>query len=184
MGLIQSIRLRLRNKYLFNQLNQRRREARQPVNFSEALNIGILFNATELATRTTVLAYADQLREQGKRVKTLGFFDSKQEDPNFTFRYYNLKNIDWALRPNGANVTDFCDHTFDVLINLNPVSDLHAEYIAALTPAHLKVGPITEHTYAYDVMIDVANKQGLAGFIQEMEVLLKKTNTRHEAAQA
>ncbi len=117
-----------------------------------------------------------------KKVTLLGFFNSKIEDENYTFKHINLKNIDWALRPTGAEVNDFMKQAFDVFINADPATKIHSEYIAALSNAHLKVGPCTENTYCYDVMIDFGKSMHLKKFLQQVDVLMEKTNTKHEAA--
>ena len=59
---------------------------------------------------------------------------------------------------------------------------MYSEYIAALTNAHLKVGPIADLTEVYDLMINVKNKSNLCTFIKQMESILLKTNVEHEAA--
>lgn len=176
MGILNKLRIYFRNNSLKQHLQQKKAAIRQWMNFDKAASIGVLFDATDLDKRQTALKYAENLRASGKKVKLLGFFDSPQEDPNFTFGYFNRKNIDWALRPNGKNVEYFLQSTYDILITLNPLTHLHTEYIAALANAHLKVGPVTGNVYCYDMMIDVNNKNNIGDFIREMEKLFKITN--------
>lgn len=152
------------------------------VNLSSAKTVGILFDATELDNRNIVLKYAKGLKDLKKKVSLLGFFNNKIEDENYTFKHFNLKNIDWALRPSGAEVKAFMNAPFDVFINADPVTKRHSEYIAALSHAHLKVGPCTENTYCYDVMIDLGKSMDLHKFLQQVDRLMEKTNTKHEAA--
>ncbi len=171
--------------YFYNQsldkLRKRRAKAKPPVSFEAARNIGILFDATELEERETVLAYAKELRNKLKQVRLLGFFDNKLNDSNFTFHYFNRKNIDWAQRPGGEFVEEFIEMEFDWLFNLALKPNPQFEYIAALSRARLRVGPMTDNTFCYDIMID-AEGGSLRDFIQQMELVLAKTNTQHEAA--
>ena len=74
----------------------------------------------------------------------------------------------------------FLDQKFDLLFVLKPSLDEHMEYIAALAYAHLKVGPCTEKTYCFDLMIDADSKQPLDRFIQQIQQLLKKTNVNEQ----
>ena len=96
-------------------------------------------------------------------------------------KYFNLKNIDWAYRPNGEDVSNFIQQSFDLLINLETTTKSSSEYIAALSKANLRIGPYTENTFCYDLMIDTGNKD-LDHFIKEIERVLQKTNNSHEAA--
>ncbi|MDX1939387.1 MAG: hypothetical protein SFU99_02485 [Saprospiraceae bacterium] len=155
---------------------------RPPLSFDKAQDIGILFDATDLSTRQVVLEYADHLRDAGKRVKRLGFFDSKLDDPNFTFKYFNRKKLDWTSRPTGENVKEFTQQSFDWLLILSSYTKSYFEYIAAASNASLRVGPVTENTFCYDIMIDTGSAD-LKQFIEQMELVLAKTNTRHETAE-
>ena len=163
--------------FLKEQLKKRRaKKSKQLVNLEKAKSIGILFDATDLDQRKTVLHYADTLRKKRKQVRLLGFFDNKLKDNNFTFWHFNKKNIDWAFRPKGKDIEDFIDQPFDLMINLNPESKYYSEYISALSNASFKVGPFTENTFCYDLMIDTSKRTNLNHFIDQMEGLLKKTN--------
>ena len=163
--------------FLKEQLRKKRnRKGSQKVNLDKAKSVGILFDATDLDQRKTVLAYADNLRKKRKQVKLLGFFDNRLKDNNFTFWHFNKKNIDWAMRPKGKDVSEFIEQPFDLMINLNPESEYYSEYISALSNASFKIGPFTENTFCYDLMIDTSKKTNLRNFIDQMEGLLKKTN--------
>ncbi len=172
-------------RYFYNQslekLRKQRQSGKQPVSFEAAQTIGILFDATELEDREIVLKYAKELRHKLKRVKLLGFFDNKINDPNFTFHYFNRKNIDWAQRPGGEFVQEFIETEFDWMFNLTTKPASYFEYISALSQARLRVGPMTENTFCYDIMIDAAGGT-LNDFITQMERVLAKTNTQHETA--
>lgn len=183
MSAIRNARLFFHQQSLKKQLKAKKSpHPRKRVNLSSAQTVGILFDATELDNRKIVLKYAKELKGLQKKVSLLGFFDSKVEDENYTFKHINLKHIDWALRPMGEDVKAFMAKTYDVFINADPRTQIYSEYIAALSDAHLKVGPCTENTYCYDVMIDLGKSMDLNKFLQQVDVLMKKTNTRHEAA--
>lgn len=157
-------------------------KGRGTVNLNTASSIGILFDATELDGRNVVLQYAEQLRKRGKRISLLGYLNDFAESESYAFKFFNRKQMDWALRPISGDVKDFISQEFDLLLNIDPVSKVHTEYIAALSRAKLRVGPSTEHTYCYDLMIDIPASAGLRKFIEQMESLLGKTNVQHEPA--
>lgn len=182
MGLIKQLRQRFHH-YFLNQERQQRRRAPRSVNWEDARSIGILFEATDLNRRQAVLRYSEALKAQGKRVKLLGYFHNDQNDPNFIFPHFNRRQFDWALRPTASEVHSFIDEPFDLLLNIEPATRLHSEYIALLSRAALKVGPYTENTDCYDLMIEPADPGNIKAFVQQIEGLLKKTLTRHEPAQ-
>ena len=182
MSFINDIRTWAYRRSLKQQLRYRTEpKGRGEANLKNAVTVGILFDATELAARDVVLAYSDKLRKQGKRVKVLGYFNDPTDSENYPFEYYNHKQVDWAYRPKGEEVLSFIKQDFDLLMNINTESLIHTEYIAALSNAKLRVGPFTTHTYCYDLMIDLSPNAGLKPFIEQAETLLGKTNVQHEA---
>ncbi len=176
---MQKIKQFFYQRYLKKKLSRKKsaKKVKKPVNFDTANKIGILFDATDLKTRKTILDYVESLKDQKKRVKLLGYFDNRLKDNNFTFKHFNKDNIDWAMRPKGEHVENFLDQDFDLFINLSPVSSTPAEFISAVTNAELKVGPYTENTFCYDLMIEPRKDVKMEDFIKEVEILLKKTNT-------
>jgi len=183
MSLIQNIRTWAYRRSLKQQLRHRMEpKGKGEVNLNTAKTVGILFDATELSTRDLVLEYAEKLRKRNKRIKLLGYFNDPTDSAHYPFDFYNRKQVDWAFRPTGERVQAFIRQEFDLLMNINLVSLIHTEYIAALSHAKLRVGPCTEHTYSYDLMIDLSPRSGLKQFIEQAETLLGKTNIKHEAA--
>ena len=154
---------------------------RRSVTYESAQTIGILFEATELNQREVVLRFSKKLKEKNKKVKLLGFFNNKLEVSNYSFKAFNKNEIDWLMRPKGEAVENFNKNTFDVLISIYDGENLPLEYIAALSQAHLRVGPYTDNTYCYDLMFDT-NKWDPEDFINEVEIYLNKMNrSKHEA---
>ena len=179
MSLIDKIRAQVFERSLQKKLKAKASQERRFVNLESAAIVGLLFDATELDNREKALAYAKTLKKRGKKVKLLGFFDNKLDNPNFTFPYFNRKNIDWALRPKGTSVEEFLQIKFDIFINIATQTQPYSEYIAALTNAQLRVGPSTDQTFCYDLMIDLAGQKTLNAFIQQVEFILRKNE--HEA---
>ncbi|HMQ62449.1 MAG TPA: hypothetical protein PKE06_17355 [Flavilitoribacter sp.] len=182
MGTINNLKMYFHRRSFNQLLKTRPKRLRNMVNLDSAKMIGIIFQATELAERNTVTQFARQLREQGKHVKLLGYFDNLQNDDNFTFPYFNKKQIDWAYRPQGDTVRDFLDQDYDLVITLQTRTDIISEYLAGLARAGLKVGPCTDNSQCYDLMIDTPANTRLPQFIEQLERLLKKTNVKHAAA--
>lgn len=182
MSIIQSIRQYFYRKTLNNQLSTRKKSSSKKITFENAKTIGLLFDANDLNTRNVVLKYGDSLKKQGKKVKLLGFLENSHETENYTFDYYNLKNIDWAKRVKGEAAESFIKEPFDILITPMLNTTIHCEYIAALSQATLKAGPISEYVdHVFDVMVDIKGKNDLPEFIRQTESFLKKTEAKPSA---
>ena len=183
MSFLKNLRLKFHFKALHKQLDKRQpSKERGAVTWKGAKTIGILFDANEPGHRKRILKYADTLRKKGKQVQLLGYLSQQQEEEEFPFRTFSPKDQDWRYCFKGGEVAKFMDRSFDLLFFLELKTTLWSEYVTALSKAQLRVGPPTSHTYAYDLMIEVPDSAGLAGFITQMENLLGKTNTPYEAA--
>lgn len=183
MGLFQNIRLSLHRKRLEQQLNKRPSpKGMDKVNLASAKKVGLLFRGDKPDVCKQVQRYAEVLRKRGKQVRLLAYMDQHQEEEELAFKNYAKKQLDWTYRPTGHTVQEFIQQPFDLLIHLSLSSSLHEAYIAATSAAKLRVGPSTDYTYAYDLMIELTPEAGLSAFIEQMEMLLGKTNTPHEPA--
>ncbi|MCB0652157.1 MAG: hypothetical protein KDC85_12845 [Saprospiraceae bacterium] len=178
MSIIQSIRQYFYRSSLNKKLSTNKKSTGKKITFDNAGTIGLLFDANDLNTRNIVLNYSNSLKKQGKKVRLLGFFENKHETGDFTFDYYNLKNIDWASRTKGESVETFINEPFDILIAPMLQTNRHTEYIAALSRARLKAGPIASYApAAFDVMVDFKQGTDLPDFIRQIETLLRKTES-------
>lgn len=183
MNLIERIRLFFYHRSLHKKMQQHKRP-QKPMRLEAARSIGILFDATSLESQKTAQQYAQSLQDKGKNVRLLGFLNSRQKDENFAFRHFNKRDINWMLCPKGPEVTDFMQQPFDILFVLSYQSNLQFEYIASLSKASFRVGPYTEHTYSYDLMLDTSAQDDLNPFIQQAELFLNKMHSSHEAPAA
>ncbi len=178
MSIIQRLRQFVFRNTLNKKLSSTRNSTGKKVSFETAKTIGLLFDANDLNTRNMVLKYGTSLKKQGKKVTYLGFLNNKHDTENYTFDYYNLKNIDWAQRTKGEHVDEFVNQPFDILIAAMLKTSRHTEFIAASSRASIKAGPIPEFVpEAFDVMVDYKTGTDLPEFLQQTESLLKKTQT-------
>ncbi len=170
------------HRYFLKQQLKRQATAPRGVAYNRAREIGLFFQADDLDRREIVLAFAEKLRKKGKKVSLLGYFDHPVSSPNFTFPYFTRKDTDWALRPTGSAVQDFRQKRFDIWITADTRPHFFAEYLAALSPARLRVGPVTTQTECYELMVDTGRRDDLKFFLSQVEMLLDKTNSHHEEA--
>ncbi len=176
MGFIQDLKVKY-HRYKFKNAVQNQRTARTSVNFADARTVGLLFDGTDLAQRERVIKFGKELEKQGKKVRLLGLMRTKEDTSNIAFPTFNLKDLDLALLPSkSSEAQDFMQREFDVLLNLTLTETIPLEYIAALSKAKFRVGPVTDKTVCYELMIDVSKNKTLDAFIKQAMLFLGKMN--------
>jgi hypothetical protein len=145
--------------------------------FDVANSIGILFDATDGVNRNMVMDYAQNLKKQGKNVKLLGFVKSKEKELSFPFNFFTLQKVNWKMIPESAEVNQFLNRPFDILINLYLGKNQPIEYISALSNANLRVGPYSDNTNSYDLIIDTPIGTDLEHLIKQVNFFLNKINS-------
>lgn len=170
-------------QWLYERKLRQRKAARPPrrpggtsVNLQSAETVGIYFDATDLDEREVVLRFAQQLRDQGKQVNLLGYFQHPVEEGQFAFRAFSRRDLSWAGIPQHAEVMAFLADEVDLFIALQHPSSPVLEYIAALLPARLKVGPVTPVDRGLDLMFDFAPGTNYQAMIRHIQNILKVTN--------
>lgn len=177
MDLLQRLRLFFYKKRLNRILNVNEKITRKSIRFDRAKFIGILFDASDMSYRDEVVKYAEALKKKGKKVKLLGFINTKEAQENLTFDFFNKKQLDFSLLPKSEIVNQFIKQPFDLLINLFFHENLPLEYISAASKARFRVGKHSTQTHSFDLMIDMKeSKKGLTYFTKQLELILQKMN--------
>ncbi len=176
MNILGKIRRQTHDYFLEKELTEHSVQ-HQSVNFESAKKIGILFEATSLDDRKVVLNFTKKLKEQGKKVKLLAFLKAQPKNENFVFEHFNKKDLDWKWRPKNDKVDYFIKQSFDILINLSTSKHPALDYIAAFSHAKFRVGPFTEKTYCYELMLENGEKKDLKSFLEQITFFLTKMKT-------
>jgi hypothetical protein len=119
----------------------------------KAKTIAIIFEATLLENRKWIEAFAQRLKNKGKRV-TLFAFSNTKTLPSLPFKYFNKKDVDWRGIPKGFEVKRFLSESYDLLYAFYIGENLPLEALGALTRARFKIGSYNGHSLLYDLMID------------------------------
>ena len=160
--------------YFLQKMMRKLERKRCPIPFEAAKSLGILFDATRQEDRELALSFSNQLKQKDRKIRHLGFFANKQDISNFPFKAFNKNEVDWLLRPKGDKVEEFQQEPFDFLISIYSKENLVLEYISALSQAHLRVGPYTDNTYCYDLMIDTAGNESLNDYLKQVSFYLNR----------
>src|ERR1035437_4331026 len=182
MSVFKTIRLAIANRALKLELQDTDRE-RVPnkFNFDKIKTVGILFDATNPDDLEIVKRYVVYMREHRKKVKAIGFFNTK-EIPALTYSkleydFLSAKELNWFGKPNSAVVKNFIQEDFDLLIDLNVHDHFVLKYISALSKAKFKVGKYNEKDESiYDMMIDADNTQTLKYFLRQVDTYITMLN--------
>ncbi len=149
--------------------------------FDEIKTVGILFDATSAEDYEIVKRYVLYLREHRKRVKVIGFFNTKNLPPmtysKLEYDFFSTKDINWLGKPSSTVIKNFIDEDFDLLIDLNVHDHFPLKYISALSKAHFKVGKYSENeTERYDMMIDADNTKTVKYFLRQIDIYITMLN--------
>jgi hypothetical protein len=157
--------------------------------FEDARTVGILFDATNTEDYELVKRYVVYLREHRKKVKVIGFFNSK-EIPALTYSkleydFFSARELNWLGKPSSVVISNFMDEPYDLLIDLNVHDHFPLRYIASLSKAKFKVGKYKEKDEnIYDMMIDSDNTKTLKYFLRQVDIYIgmmnKKEGTKPE----
>lgn len=156
---------------------------RPSVEFDYAESIGIVFDATDSKNRIKVMDYAQSLIKNGKQVKLLGSVKSKEKELTFPFSFFCQREVNWKMIPESPEVDKFLKNDFDILINLYLGKNNPIEYISAISKANLRVGPYSDNTNSYDLIIDTPIGTDLEHLIKQVNFFLNRINSpAYEAA--
>lgn len=154
---------------------------------NDAKTIGILFEATNAQDFELVKRYVVYLREMRKKVKAIGYFNSK-EVPQLTYSkleydFFANKQLNWQMKPSEPFVKNFIEAEYDILIDLNIHQHLPLKHIAALSCARFKVGRTQSHSPGiYDLSIDQPADKTLKYFLKQVDTYLLMINKQEDSA--
>lgn len=150
-------------------------------NLKDAKTVGILFDASNKEEFELVKKYVVYLKELKKKVKTIGYFNSK-EIPQMVFSkleydFFSQKQLNWYNKPSDPFIDNFINEEIDILIDLNLNNHFPLKYIATSSKAKFKVGKYSEKNKTiYDMLIDYSDTKGLKYFMRQIDIYLNMIN--------
>ena len=181
MSILKDIKNIISNFYLKLELQDFVKEQKaNKFSLNNVETVGILFDATQSEDLELVKKYVLFLKDNRKKVKVIGFFDTK-EIHNMTYSkleydFISHKELNLLGKPTDAFIENFMQDKLDLLIDLNINNHFPLRYIAALSKATFKVGKFSEKDKGiYDLMINIENKEG--NDAQPLKYFLKQVDT-------
>jgi hypothetical protein len=134
---------------------------RQSCNLRNAQHVGLIYLERDFEFRQTIVDLSKHLKEEldVKSVSVLSYVDTEAKDtPRWLVKklssgYFCKSDLNWYSKPT-AEVVNFTDIEFDILIDLelNPILPL--KFVLKSSKAKMKVGPKqVDCTNDYDITI-------------------------------
>lgn len=142
--------------------------------------ICILFDGTTHESRMPVEALVTELRDNGHEVFPLGYIDNYSVATTYPFKHFYKKNLNFFYIPKHPDVNKFVNKNYTILINLTPRENLTMHYLAKVTHAEFKVGPLKENMEIYDLMIQPEESQNTHKMIVSIKKILKTIQYKNE----
>ncbi len=144
--------------------------------FSEAKQIGILFDAENQAIEKPLAAFIRQLEKEGKSVSSLTYFDSERQAAfQFLYEVFTGNDIDWLGNIKSAKANKFMEKKFDYLFCFSaqpiPVIDL----LLANSEAKCRIGFYQEGREDFYELMLIPDK----GAKEEQMILLTLEYTKN-----
>jgi hypothetical protein len=162
MKLIDQIRVNVGKRILAARLKN---YSHVPVvrNFSDATNIGIIYNATQYISFEVIKDLVKLLSVNQAKVSVLGYVHSKKLIDHYLYRkgfdFFSKNDLNWYYKPNTTVTQKFLTENFDLLIDLSLEDAYPIRYITSLSPATFKVGRYSPEDDSLDFMIDIEKEK-------------------------
>ena len=182
MGALDDIKARLFRRRL-HQLRAAQRstpgQPSTPVHPETAEEITLLFIADDADERKLISNWRDQFQRPGRKVTALGYFSQPTGTTSFDFTALSPKDLNWFGAPGGPVVDRFLRESTDLVLALGPPDHPVLDYLAALKPARLRVGPLTSAPDApYHIQYDAPGglKASVRQRLATIEAIFAYTN--------
>lgn len=179
MEIFSNIRHTIGSLILHKRLKKLQR-SKKVYNLFTARRIGILFDGTEGESFDRVMEFYKFLRLKGINTYVLGYVNARDVPDKYLFKknfnFILRKNLNWWYLPLGEEVEKFIRESFDILIDLTLEDIFPCRFILALSPAHFKVGKLSNKNEYYDLMIKIDSGKKIDYFIEQTRHYLEMIN--------
>ncbi len=177
MELIKKIKHRLHDRMIEKRISNS--TIRSSIDFQKIQAVGILFNGTSLENRDQLASFKALWEKSGKSVRLLCYLDTKEPQPNMTIDHFTKLEVNWLGKIQSEKVESFIQQSFDLMISCSDEQVLND--IAAMSKSKLRVGPITEKEYCYDLMISKDSTTSPKKYLEQIEQFLTKLKQGKDA---
>lgn len=178
MGWIKKIKEWIGNRMLKGLSTKKTRTSNPMPSFDAMKEIGIVYKAGKEQDEDAVIKFADYLRQQGKKVFTLGFVDAKElhskYHPTIHSQYFWRESLSIFNLPDKQKIHGFIHTEFDLLLSMFFEKELALQSVAALSKSKFSMGANMEGALPYhDFLIDTGDEKDLMNLGMQMIHYLK-----------
>lgn len=155
------------------------------MNIDDVRTIGIVFDATNAEEFEIVKNYVNKLKQLGKRVHGIGFYDAKVIPQNIyytksDFDLFNAKEVKGMGEPESPYIKTFITEIRDILIDVNLSNKFPLRYISAMSYAKCKIGiDIPQNKNIHDMLISVDPSAGMEKYLSQVDFYLQMMNKKN-----
>jgi hypothetical protein len=155
------------------------------MNIEDVRTVGIVFDATNADDFEIVKNYVNKLKQMGKRVHGIGFYDAKVIPQNIyytksDFDLFNAKEVKGMGEPESPYIKTFITEIRDILIDVNLSNKFPLRYISAMSYAKCKIGiDIPKNKNIHDMLITVDPSAGLDKYLSQVDFYLQMMNKKN-----
>lgn len=165
--------------YLSHKLKGVSRE-KKFINFQNARTVGLLFDASDPDVYDLVKKYIKYLKEAKKKVKAIGYFNTKTlpsvEYVTVDYDFFTKKDLTWYGKPTHNLVKNFIQEEYDILINFSLEGSFPLQYIAAMSKAKFKIGRAGDNDEVYDMLLEQPEDKDFKFFMRQVDHYLGIVN--------
>ncbi|MBK6836488.1 MAG: hypothetical protein IPG89_20400 [Bacteroidetes bacterium] len=155
------------------------------LNIEDVRTVGIVFDATNADDFEIVKNYVNKLKQMGKRVHGIGFYDAKVIPANIyytksDFDLFNAKEVKGMGEPESPYIKTFITEIRDILIDVNLSNKFPLRYISAMSYAKCKIGiDIPQNKNIHDMLISVNPSAGMDKYLSQVDFYLQMMNKKN-----
>lgn len=151
--------------------------------FDSVNEIGIIYHADSPENEEQINKVVHFLRNQGKKVWTMGYVNSKVLPTNKKFHisseYFWKEKLTWYNLPDTSKIGNFISHRFDLVLNLYFEGDLPLLGMSSYTESAYSMGAKIPESMKYnDIIIDTGEEHSIQNLASQMVHYLKVINQK------
>ena len=142
-------------KYLNKNLNNRK----PLVDDSIIQSVGVILNNNDFSDADQLLSLLRSIDIKENKIKFITLIDDHESRPNSWDAYFYPENFKWKGKIEGADLTDFVNEPFDVLISYYQINQLELHLATTLSKAKFKIGISNVDERLHDLIISIDPNQ-------------------------
>lgn len=141
---------------------------------TRVLHVAILFDATSVEEKNSVIDFSKQFEKVGYKVTLMGYLDHDADTSGIHYKHFTNKNLNKYFIPSGSHVEKFLASEYDLLINADLSQSLSLHYLSCLAKAYTKVGPQSDFDTYYHLLLDTKDTFAIKQYISDLNAILNK----------